>query len=234
MRKDWELKRINVDRENLSLLFPEKILPELSDVPYFVYGALKKGKVKGACVFTLFEALPKTVQLHYVTVEKECREGGIGSALIRKGIESMKQAGVKTVLFREMSESAAGLLASFRFASANGFLPLCDSETLFTYDTMQLMENSHIMKLAKGKKPVGDQALRRTDTGEFIMDAEPAGDDLTDYMKRMSARLFAAVQDPSLETLTIQAAGEERIRKLRDTLGEPQSEIVILEMAYYI
>ena len=59
--------------------------------------------------------LPKTVLLHYVTVEKESREGGIGSALIRKGIESMKQAGVKTVLFREMSESAAGLLASFRF-----------------------------------------------------------------------------------------------------------------------
>ena len=227
-------ERIKIDQKELQRLFPEKVLLDLKEQTYYIYGAIEKDHVIGACVLSLSEEYYDTAVLHYVTVAKDYQYMGIGSELLQYGLQIMREAGIKYVFFRELVEDAMNYASSYRFAHRNKFLLLCEVEYLLSYDVMELLENSYIMSNMKNKKGRLESlpVIRSLGEGTYILDSgtDDASEDLSEYIRKIAARLFEAAEDPSAEVCIVQVIGDEKRQRLLQTIGEPLDEQIVLEM----
>ena len=231
-------ERIKISQKELTRLFPKKVLSDLEEQSYYIYGATEQKHVIGACVFSLSEEYYDTAILHYVAVAKDYRYMGIGSELLQYGLNKMREAGVKYVFFRELVEDAMNYASSYRFARRNKFLLLCEVEYLLSYDVMDLLENSYIMNNMKSKKGKSEllPEIRSCGEGTYILDSgtDAASGDTSEYIRKIAVQLFEVVQDDSAEECIVQVIGDEKRHKLLETIGEPRAMQTVLEMVCYL
>ncbi|MBO4898788.1 MAG: GNAT family N-acetyltransferase [Lachnospiraceae bacterium] len=141
-------KRIACSEELLNSFFPEKIAATVEDKKPFVYGAVdeESGDLVGACLFTVADNRTKTAIMHYCIVKDGFRREDIGSALVETAMKSLSKAGIKYVVYREISDNSLSLLESLRFATACDFLPGTGEEWLLYYSTSKLLSRLSVLE----------------------------------------------------------------------------------------
>ncbi len=153
MSKGIEYKKVEIERELLFSIFPKEILESIGTKKPFVYGALdEKGILIGALLLTVSNHLERAVQIHYVIVNHDFRNDGIGSGLISKAIESANKAGVRYIHFRQAQYDVSKLLKPFDFASDNGFVPIAADNKVLYYRLETILVRSATREMVKIKR----------------------------------------------------------------------------------
>ncbi|MCR5157280.1 MAG: GNAT family N-acetyltransferase [Butyrivibrio sp.] len=132
--------RIALPEEALSKLFPIGS-HYLDQDRLYAYGIVDDSdkKLMGLAIYTLSEDLPGAADLVSFFIYEKFRGWGYGKELLEKSLESLKSAGVKYVVYREVSGDSAELLSGYNFATKQGFVPVVIDEKILYYGVGRLL-----------------------------------------------------------------------------------------------
>ncbi|MBE5826569.1 MAG: GNAT family N-acetyltransferase [Butyrivibrio sp.] len=142
-------------------------------------------KLMGLVIYTLSEDLPGAVKLENLMIYEEFRGNGYGKELLNRSLESLKKAGVKYVIYREVSENAAELLESYNYAAANDFIPMVIDEKVLYYGIERLLSGKFSRLVPKMRDSL-EKVVRLAGPGDECIVRLNERDDIGLFMIRSS------------------------------------------------